>query len=175
MSDVPGAPSPLTDPVPDTVVGTVPGLRRTLLAGAGALGVATFFQRALTFGANLLGARVAGPATFGEYSLAIATAAMIAGYASVGAGTVATRFAGQYPRTSPAYRAVLRTVLLYGIATSILAFAVLALGAGIAARTIVDDPAMESLLRIAALASAASVLFQMLSGLALGLLEFRGL
>src|SRR5881396_885685 len=98
---------------PDGVVVEPPqrSLRHLLLYGGATLGVAVGVERVAGFVSASLAARIAGPQTFGAYSVALATAGTIAAYAGAGIGTTANRFAGQYPRDSPGYRSFLHALI----------------------------------------------------------------
>lgn len=122
-----------------------------------------------------LAARIAGPQTFGAYSVALATAGTIAAYAGAGIGTTANRFSGQYPQGSPEYAGFLRALTLVALLSAVVA-AALMFGASIPlARWVIRNDALASVFKLAALSSGAMVLVECLRGLMIGQKKFYSL
>ena len=152
--------------------GSVHSLRRLLLFGSATLGVAVGIERLFGFLSSVLAARIAGPQTFGAYSMALATAGTIAAYAGVGIGATATRFSGQYRPETPGYRKFLIALAMLSVGSAIVAASLMLVGAGPLARWILRNEALVSFLRIAAVSSAAIILLECCRGLLLGQQKF---
>ncbi len=148
---------------------------KTLLSGASALILATGTERAFSFGANLLAARLGGAATFGGYSLAMTTANNIAAYAGAGIGSTATRFSGEYPEGSPRYRTVTKALALVSIVSAVLASVVLLAGAGPLASVVLKQPRLASLLEWASLSAGIMILFECCRGFLIGQRKLKAL
>ena len=148
-------------------------LRDLLLFGSATLGIAVGLERVLGFVSSILAARISGPRTFGAYSVVLATAGTIAAYAGAGIGTTATRFSGQYPRASPGYRKFLWTIIAIGLASAVGGALLMLAGAGPLARWVLRNEALIPILRVAAISSAAIILFECCRGLLIGQQRFR--
>lgn len=158
----------------DSVKATLPdhershSLRRVLLVGSATLGVAIGTERALGFIANVLAARIGGPQMFGGYSVVLATAGTIAAYAGAGIGTTAIRFSGQYPRESPGYRRFIWAIALVSLVSAIVSSLIMLTGAGFLAKLVLHNETLASVLRVAAISSAAIILLECCRGLLIG-------
>lgn len=141
--------------------------------GSASLGAATLLQRALSFVATILAARIGGPAVFGGYSIGVSTAGLAASYLGLGAGATATRYIAQVPRNTRAYASILKrlagTVTISSVAAGLLMF----MAAEPVARLVLQDVALAGIVRAAALAAVAFILFEAINGVAIGLLHFR--
>ncbi len=150
-------------------------LHKFLLYGGATLGVAVGVERVAGFLSASLAARIAGPQTFGAYSVALATAGTIAAYAGAGIGTTANRFSGQYPVGSAGYAKFLRTLTLVAVASSILAAVLMFAAAAPLTRWVLHNDSLTSLFRIAAVSSGAMVLLECYRGLLIGQRKIRSL
>lgn len=150
-------------------------LRATLVGGASALAAVSLVERACAFGANLLAARLSGVQAFGAYSLALTTANNVATYAGAGIGTTANRFAGRQRPGTPGYTKLVRSLALVSGASAALAVIVLLAGAGPLARLLLRNPALTSLLEIAALMSGVMIVTESLRGFFVGERLYRRL
>lgn len=150
-------------------------LQRLLLYGGASLGVAVGVERLAGFVSASVAARIAGPQTFGAYSVALATAGTIAAYAGAGIGTTANRFSGEYPETSSEYAGFLRALTLVALLSALVA-AALMLGASVPlARWVIRNDALASVFKLAALSSGAMVLLECLRGLLIGQKKYYAL
>ena len=155
-----------------------PGVRRlseVLLYGSATLGLAVGLERVLGFISGVLAARIAGPQTFGAYSMVLATAGTIAAYAGAGIGTTATRFSGQYKPETAGYRRFLKALVVISVSSAIVAALLMMIGAGPLAHWVLKNEGLVSFLRIAAASSAAIVLLECGRGLLLGQQKFQAL
>lgn len=150
-------------------------LKRLLAQGGATLGFAVVLERGFGFLANLLAARVAGPHSFGAYSVVLATAGTVANYAGAGIGSTANRFSGQYPFSSKSYGGFLRTIILVSVCSALLAAALMLAGAGPLARVLLRNEGLVGVLRIAALSAGALILFECCRGLLVGQQRFQAL
>jgi O-antigen/teichoic acid export membrane protein len=150
-------------------------LSRTLLYGSATLGVAVALERLLGFLSGVLAARVAGPQTFGAYSMVLATAGTVAAYAGAGIGTTATRFSGQYRPDSNGYRKFIIALAVIAAASAGVAAVLMFAGAIPLARWVLRNPGLISFLRIAAVSSAAIVLLECMRGVLVGQQKFQAL
>lgn len=150
-------------------------LGRVLFSGSSALGVATLLERGLGFIANLAAARLGGTHVFGAYSVAMTTATNVASYAGAGIGTTANRFSGEYPYGSPGYRGLLRTLAVVSLGSGALAVAILWFAAPVLAVHLIRNPALTSLLRLAAISAGAIILLECLRGLLIGQRRYTAL
>jgi O-antigen/teichoic acid export membrane protein len=148
-------------------------LRDLVLLGSATLGVAMVLERALGFISNMLAARISGPQTFGAYSVVLATAGTVAAYAGAGLGTTAIRFSGQYPRESAGYRKFLATIVGISLMSAIISALLMLTGASFLGRLVLRNEALTPILRIAAISSAAIILFECCRGLLIGQQKFR--
>lgn len=148
-------------------------LRDLVLLGSATLGVAMVLERALGFVSNMLTARISGPQTFGAYSVVLSTAGTVAAYAGVGLGTTALRFSGQYPRASAGYRKFLSTIVFISLTSAAIGAVLMLAGANLLGRFVLRNEALTPILRIAAIASAAMILFECCRGLLVGQQKFR--
>lgn len=147
----------------------------SLLTGMGALGASLGFERGASFLSNVLAARLAGPAVFGAYSLALTTANNVASYAGAGIGSTANRFVGQYPAGSSGHRALLRVLAMVSACSAALAALVLWLGAAPVARWLLRNAKLETTLKVAALSAAGFILLECCRGLLVGQRSFSTL
>jgi O-antigen/teichoic acid export membrane protein len=145
------------------------------LYGGATLGVAVGVERIAGFLSASLAARIAGPQTFGAYSVAMATAGAFAAYSGAGIGTTANRFSGQYPVGSAGYAKFLRTLTLVALASCLLAALLMFAAAGPLTRWVLHNDSLTSVFRIAAIASGAMVLLECYRGLLIGQRKIRSL
>ncbi len=143
-------------------------LRSLLLVGSATLGVAMGIEKALGFVSNMLAARVGGPQVFGGYAVVLATAGTIAAYAGAGIGNTAIRFSGQYPRESDGYRKFIWAIALVSIGSAVVGSLAMLAGAGPLAQFVLHNQALTSVLRVAAISSAAIILLDCCRGLLIG-------
>ena len=155
--------------------GSVRSLRRILLFGSATLGVAVGVERIFGFLASVLAARIAGPQTFGAYSMVLATAGTVAAYAGMGIGATATRFSGEYTPETEGYRRFILALAVLSVGAAIIAASLMLLGAGPLARWVIKNEALVSFLRIAAVSSAAIILLECCRGLLIGQQKFYAL
>jgi len=139
-----------------------------LLVGGATLGVAMGIERALGFVSNMLAARVGGPQVFGGYAVVLATAGTIAAYAGAGIGNTAIRFSGQHPRESNGYRKFVWAIALVSVGSAVIGSMAMLAGAGPLARFVLHNEALTSVLRVAAISSAAIILLDCCRGLLIG-------
>lgn len=173
MSSEVSIPVSANQPVaPLVAAGSIHSLRRLLIFGSATLGIAVGIERLFGFLSSVLAARIAGPQTFGAYSMALATAGTIAAYAGVGIGTTATRFSGDYKPETPGYRKFLLALAMLSVGSAIVAASLMLVGAGPLARWVLKNEALVSFLRIAAISSAAIILLECCRGLLLGQQKF---
>jgi O-antigen/teichoic acid export membrane protein len=130
-------------------------------------------ERFCGFLSAVLAARIAGPQTFGAYSMVLATAGTIAAYAGAGIGTTATRFSGRYRPESEGYRKFIQALMVIGAGSAIAAALLMLAAAGPVARWVLRNEGLISFLRIAAVSSAAIVLLECTRGFLLGQQKFR--
>ena len=161
--------------IADVAVAPPPSLGRLLFSGSSALGLATLLERGFGFVANLAAARLGGAHTFGAYSIAMTAANNVASYAGAGIGTTANRFSGEYPYGSRGYKGLLRTLALVSLASAALAIGILWFAAAPLAVHLIRNPALTSLLRLAAISSGAIILLECLRGLLIGQRRFTAL
>ncbi|HJZ81774.1 MAG TPA: oligosaccharide flippase family protein [Pyrinomonadaceae bacterium] len=150
-------------------------LSSLLLYGSATLGLAVGLERVLGFIANVLAARIAGPQTFGAYSMVLATASAIAVYAGAGIGTTATRFSGQYRPDTAGYRRFIVALAVIAVASASVAALLMLAGAGPLARWVLKNEGLISFLRFSAASSAAIVLLDCCRGLLLGQQKYQAL
>jgi O-antigen/teichoic acid export membrane protein len=148
-------------------------LRDLLLFGSATVGIALMVERGLGFTSSMLAARISGPRTFGAYSMALATAGTIAAYAGASIGTTATRFSGQYPRESQDYRKFLSAIALVGATSALFSALLMLIGADPLARWVLRNETLVPILRLAAVSSAAIILYECCRGLLMGQQKFR--
>jgi len=146
-----------------------------ILYGSATLGVAVGLERVLGFVSGVLAARIAGPQTFGAYSMVLATAGTIAAYAGAGIGTTATRFSGQYKPETEGYRRFILALVVIALSSALVAALLMLAGAGPLARWVLRNDGLISFLRIAAVSSAAIVLLECCRGLLVGQQKFQAL
>lgn len=152
-----------------------PPLSRSLIGGISSLGAATSVERGLTFLSNVLAARLGGAHTFGAYSLALTTANNVASYAGAGIGTTANRFSGEVQTNSPGYPRLIRMLAVVSLQSSLLAVIGLWLVAGPLARTLLNNPGLTTLLKLAAFSSGAMILLECFRGFLIGQRSFTAL
>ncbi len=140
---------------------------KRLIGGTSALGASLVIERGAGFLANILAARLGGPATFGAYSLAITTANNISTYAAGGIGSTAARFSGKYPLGGPGYRTLARTLAIVSVASAILAALALWAGAAPIAH-LLHKEGLTPLLRWAALSAAGIIILECARGFFVG-------
>jgi O-antigen/teichoic acid export membrane protein len=146
-----------------------------LLYGGATLGIAVGVERVAGFVSASLAARIAGPQTFGAYSVALATAGTIAAYAGAGIGTTANRFSGQYPLGSVGYAKFLRTLTIVAVVSCVLAALLMFAAATPLARWVLHNDSLIPLFRIAAVSSGAMVLLECYRGLLIGQRKIQSL
>ncbi|HEV2916053.1 MAG TPA: oligosaccharide flippase family protein [Pyrinomonadaceae bacterium] len=150
-------------------------LHGLLARGGATLGLAACIERGAGFVANLLAARLAGPHTYGAYSLVLATAGTVAAYAGAGIGATANRFSGQYRREGGGYRSFLHALLIVGFGSALVAAGLMLLGAGPLARAVLRNESLTPLLRLAAILAGAMILLECVRGLLVGQRKFAAL
>ena len=169
----------VSEPVPPDIGpsanASFPGLRRIFLGGGILLGLAISLQRLFGFISTALAARIGGVSTLGRYSVALSTVATVTAFMGAGVGTVALRYAGQYPRNTRAYRKVLRLLIVIGLVATLASTVVLFTGSGFLATFVLRNSGLQRLLQVAALTSVAIVTVEALNGTFIALHNFRGL
>lgn len=150
-------------------------LSSLILYGSATLGLAVGIERVLGFASGVLAARIAGPQTFGAYSMVLATAGTIAACAGAGIGTTATRFSGQYKPETAGYRRFILALVVIALSSAVVAALLMLTGAGPLARWVLRNEGLVSFLRIAAASSAAIVLLECCRGFLLGQQKFQAL
>ncbi len=160
-------PEELSPPVP-VGAGAIPThVTKRLIGGTSALGASLIIERGAGFLANILAARLGGPATFGAYSLAITTANNISTYAAGGIGSTAARFSGKYPLGGPGYRTLARVLAIVSVASALLAALGLWAGAAPIAH-LLHKETLTPLLRWAALSAAGIIILECARGFFVG-------
>lgn len=158
----------LLAPVPiATRVGIPPEVAKHVAKGVSVLSAAVFIERGATFLANVLAVRLAGPATFGAYSVGITTANNISVYAAGGIGTTATRFSGKYPYNGGNYRVFAQVMATISLCSAALAALTLTLCASPIA-ALLHRADLAGLLRIAGITAAGMVLLECARGFFVG-------
>ena len=157
-------PSPPVDS-PKSAIPT--DVTKRLIGGTSALGASLVVERGAGFLANILAARLGGPATFGAYSLAITTANQISTYAAGGIGSTAARFSGKYPRGGSGYGTLARVLTIVSLASGLIAAVGLWFGAAPIAH-LLGKEGLTSLLRWAALSSAGIIVLECARGFFVG-------
>jgi O-antigen/teichoic acid export membrane protein len=152
-----------------------PSLGRLLFSGSSALGIATIAERGLGFLANLAAARIGGTQVFGAYSVAMTTANNIASYAGAGIGNTANRFSGDFPYGHAGYRGLQKGLARVSLGSAALASAVLWFAAEPLARSLLRNPVLTPLLRLAAVSAGAIILLECLRGFLVGQRMFGAL
>ena len=150
-------------------------LSALLLYGSATLGLAVGLERVLGFLSNVLAARIAGPQTFGAYSLALATAGAIATYAGAGIGTTATRFSGQYRTATKGYRRFIVALAVVAMSSATLAALLMLVGAVPLGRWVLKNEGLIVFLRLSAASSAAIVLLDCCRGLLVGQQKYQAM
>jgi O-antigen/teichoic acid export membrane protein len=149
-----------------------PLLTKSLLTGAGALGVALGIERGGSFLSNILAARLGGIAVFGAYSIALTTANNIASYAGAGIGYTATRFIAEQVPGTKGYQRVARQLTGVALTSALIALIALWFGAAPMAKLLLRNDRLAGPLRIAAISSAAFVALECCRGVFLGTRNF---
>ncbi len=149
-------------------------VRKDLLSGTSALGVGVIAERACSFLANILAARIGGASSFGVYALAISTANNISAYAAGGIGSTAIRFSGEHPRGSSGYPTLTRVLAIISGTSALLATAVLWLGAAPIAH-LLQKQSLTGPLRWAALSAAGIILLECCRGFLVGQRRIKAL
>jgi len=158
----------LLAPLPRATLQSVPTeVAKHVVKGVSVLSAAVFIERGVTFLANVLAVRLAGPATFGAYSVGITTANNISVYAAGGIGTTATRFSGKYPYNGGNYRVFAQVMATISLCSAALATLALTLGASPIA-TLLHRPDLAGLLRVAGTTAAGMVLLECARGFFVG-------
>lgn len=160
LIDVPVEAPPIARALPAEV-------KKHVVQGTSTLGAAVLVERGASFLANVMAARLAGPAVFGAYSLGITTANNISTYAAGGIGTTATRFSGKYPYDGGQYRMFAQVMATISLLSAVLAALALSLGAGPIAR-ILHKPDLTHLLQWAGVTAAGMVLLECARGFFVG-------
>lgn len=142
-------------------------ITKRLIGGTSALGASLIIERGAGFLANILAARLGGPATFGAYSLAITTANNISTYAAGGIGSTAARFSGKYPQSGAGYQTLARVLAIVSVASAILAALGLWAGAAPIAH-LLHKETLTPLLRWAALSAAGIIILECARGFFVG-------
>ncbi|HKF47799.1 MAG TPA: oligosaccharide flippase family protein [Terracidiphilus sp.] len=150
-------------------------LFHVLARGGTAVTFANGLERGFGFLANVLAARIAGPQSFGAYSLVLTTANTVSSYAGMGIGTTASRFSAESQPNTLAFRNLLRSLVLVSLISVILGSAVMLFAAAPLAQLALHKPALTSLLRLAAVTVGGAIALECCRGLLLGQHEFRGL
>jgi len=155
-------------PLPITMRDGVPSdVAKHVVKGVSILSAAVFIERGATFLANVLAVRLAGPATFGAYSVGITTANNISVYAAGGIGTTATRFSGKYPYDGGSYHVFAQVMATISLCSAALAAIALSLGASPIA-ALLHRTDLAGLLRIAGITAAGMVLLECARGFFVG-------
>lgn len=157
------------DPVTtgDVSPATSSGLVARMQAGVALNMVAAVFNQGSTLLVNLVVANLLGRETFGEYTMVLATIATLGTLGQMSMGYTATKHIAEFrsidkPRTS---RILTLCAVISGVA-ALIASLLLAVGGGWIARGVLDAPALDLPLRIAA----AAVFFTVLNGFLAGTL-----
>lgn len=140
---------------------------KNVLSGTSALGVGIIIERAFSFLANILAARLGGASTFGAYSLAISTANNVSTYAAGGIGSTAIRFSGENGRGTPGYTTLAKVLALIAAVSCMAAGLILWLGADPLSR-LLAKPSIIPVLRWAALSAAGILLLECARGFFVG-------
>ncbi|MEG9431465.1 lipopolysaccharide biosynthesis protein [Terriglobus sp. ADX1] len=144
-----------------------PDVAKHVVKGVSILSAAVFIERGATFLANVLAVRLAGPATFGAYSVGVTTANNISVYAAGGIGTTATRFSGKYPYDGGSYRVFAQVMATISLCSAAIAALALTLGASPIA-ALLHRADLAGLLRIAGITAAGMVLLECARGFFVG-------
>src|SRR6185436_7382467 len=108
-------------------------------------------------------------------AVVLATAGTIAAYAGAGIGNTAIRFSGQHPRESDGYRKFIWAIALVSVGSAVIGSLAMLAGAGPLARFVLHNEVLSSVLRVAAISSAAIILLECCRGLLIGQQKFRSL
>lgn len=170
MSEPPGA-------LPDTSPGDVArpvNLASTFIRGTAAFGIAAAAQRIPGYLGALIAARVAGPETMGVYATSIATASLVASYAGLSLGSVATTFGADSQR-SGGYPRFIRLFTGYCLGIAAIAGLLGALLAGIISNYVFDEASFQDVLLLGGATAAGFVLLDGVTGLLTGTLRFKAI
>jgi O-antigen/teichoic acid export membrane protein len=155
--------------------GSIPShVKKDLLHGTSALGLGVVVERACSFLANILAARLGGASNFGVYALSLSTASNISAYAAGGIGSTAIRFSGKHPRGSAGYPTLARVLAIISIVSALLAAGVLWLGASPIARLLHREN-LTSVLRWAAFSAAGIIVLECCRGFLVGQRRIKAL
>jgi O-antigen/teichoic acid export membrane protein len=155
--------------------GSIPShVKKDLLHGTSALGLGVIVERACSFLANILAARLGGAANFGVYALSLSTASNISAYAAGGIGSTAIRFSGEHPRGSAGYPTLARVLAIISIVSALLAAGVLWIGASPIARLLHREN-LTSVLRWAAFSAAGIIVLECCRGFLVGQRRIKAL
>ena len=132
--------------------------------------VAAVFNQGSTLLVNLVVANLLGRETFGEYTMVLATIATLGTLGQMSMGYTATKHIAEFrsidkPRTSR----ILTLCAVISTASALIACLLLATGGGWIARSVLDAPALDFPLRVAAVAVFFTVLNGFLTGTLAGL------
>ena len=140
---------------------------RQVFSGAASIGLAQLCQRGGGFLGAFLAARIAGPAIFGQYVLAVSTVGMLAGYLGMGVAGTSVRYGGQFGGSSPNSTKVSRFIWSWALASSLATAGLMYFFSGwIVSFLSIGD--YGTILRFAAPLCIASLIFEVLWGSQLG-------
>jgi O-antigen/teichoic acid export membrane protein len=155
--------------------GSIPThVKKDLLHGTSALGFGVIIERACSFLANILAARLGGASNFGIYALSLSTASNISAYAAGGIGSTAIRFSGEHPRGSTGYPTLARVLAIISVVSALLAASVLWLGASPIAR-LLHKQSLTGVLRWAAFSAAGIIVLECCRGFLVGQRRIKAL
>jgi O-antigen/teichoic acid export membrane protein len=155
--------------------GAIPSdVKKDLIQGTSALGIGVVVERACSFIANILAARLGGASTFGVYALSLSTANNVSAYAAGGIGSTSIRFSAEHPRGSPGYGTLARVLAIISILSAVLAAAVLWFGAAPISRLLGKD-SLTSVLRWSAFSAAGIILLECCRGFLVGQRKLKAL
>ncbi|CAN5560095.1 hypothetical protein BH10ACI4_BH10ACI4_17940 [soil metagenome] len=149
-------------------------VKKDLLQGTSALGIGVVVERACSFLANILAARLGGAANFGLYALSISTANNVSAYAAGGIGSTAIRFSGEHPLGSDGYPTLARVLAIISLLSATLAATVLWFGALPVAR-LLGKESFTGVLRWAAFSAAGIILLECCRGFLVGQRRIKAL
>jgi O-antigen/teichoic acid export membrane protein len=157
------------------VEGSIPThVKKDLLHGTSALGFGVIIERACSFLANILAARLGGASNFGVYAVSLSTANNISAYAAGGIGSTAIRFSGEHPRGSAGYPTLTRVLAVISVVSAIAAASILWLGASPIAR-LLHKESLTGVLRWAAFSAAGIIILECCRGFLVGQRRIKAL
>jgi O-antigen/teichoic acid export membrane protein len=155
--------------------GSIPThVKKDLLHGTSALGLGVIVERACSFLANILAARLGGAANFGVYALSLSTASNISAYAAGGIGSTAIRFSGEHPKGSAGYPTLARVLAIISVVSALLAAGILWIGAHPIA-ILLHRESLTGVLRWAAFSAAGIIVLECCRGFLVGQRRIKAL